>query len=102
MAFNAFSPDYSCNVLEMAAEENVVLEEERLIEITEEAALIQAERIVEDSIDLEMDGDGRKKRDMKEDVKEMEEMLLAFNLDREVTQNKESRDGFEVNSRWTL
>lgn len=93
-----FFPDFSCNVLEMAAEETMVLEEEGLIEIIEEAALIQAERIVEDSIDLVMEGDGRKKRGFEGDVKEIEEMMLALNLDQEVTENKESRDGFEVNS----
>ncbi|TKS70677.1 Zinc finger-containing protein 1 [Collichthys lucidus] len=62
----------NANGNEEAAEEAMELEEDDLIEIAEEADLIQAERIIEDNTDPRGGRDGRKKGDMEEAVREMQ------------------------------
>lgn len=79
----------------MAAEEAMETEEEDLIQITEEADMIQADRIIED-IDFLADEDGMH---MEDNVQEIEEMLLAMNLDNVDIQAEQSEDGWEVNFR---
>lgn len=75
------------------------LEEEDLIEIVEEADLIQAERIIEDYIDPGVGGDGRKNGHTEDDVREVEEMMLAVNLDKVDIQAEQSEEGWQVKFR---
>lgn len=79
-----------------AAEEAMELEEDDLIEIAEEADLIQAERIIEDNTDPRGGRDGRKKGDMEEAVREVEYLMLAMNLDKAETWAKQSEEEFQV------
>lgn len=72
------------------------LEEEDLIEIAEEAELIQAERIIEDNWGPKGGRDGRKKGDMDDALRVMEEMMLAMNLDKEDIKAEQSENGWEV------
>lgn len=72
------------------------VEDEDLIEIAEEADLIQAERIIEDNIGPRGGRDGRKKEDMEEAVRAVEELMLAMNLDKSVIQAEQSNEGWEV------
>lgn len=93
--FYLFTP-YYCNVLDMAAAEAMELgEEEGLIEIAEEADLIQAERIIDD-YDPRFDKDGTKKRNMESDVRKVEEMMLAMNLDKADIQAEQKEEGWMV------
>uniref|UniRef100_A0AAX7SIY5 RZ-type domain-containing protein n=1 Tax=Astatotilapia calliptera TaxID=8154 RepID=A0AAX7SIY5_ASTCA len=57
-------------------------EEEDLIEIAEEADLIQAERIIEDNFGPRGIRDARKKEEMQDAVREVEDLMLAMNLDK--------------------
>ncbi|XP_007548089.1 NFX1-type zinc finger-containing protein 1 isoform X1 [Poecilia formosa] len=63
--------------------EEAMEEEEDLIEIEEEAELIQAERMIDDgwTIGPRAGRDDKKKRNMEEDVREVEKLMLAMNLD---------------------
>lgn len=78
----------------MEAVEAMEVEYEDLIDITEEADLIQAERIIDDSDPREAQ-DGRKKKD---DMRKLEEMMLVMNLDQDEIQHEESNEEWEVNS----
>ncbi|XP_051269576.1 NFX1-type zinc finger-containing protein 1 [Dicentrarchus labrax] len=74
-------------------------EEEDLIEIAEEADLIQAERIIEDNIGPRAgrrDRDRRNKGDTQEVVREVEELMLAMNLDKSEIRAEQSEEGFEI------
>ncbi|KAM4740439.1 NFX1-type zinc finger-containing protein 1 isoform 2-T2 [Anableps anableps] len=64
-------------------EEEAMEEEEDLIEIEEEAELIQAERMIEDgwTIGPRAGRDDKKKGKVEEAVREVEELMLAMNLD---------------------
>ena len=86
-------------MLDIAAEEAMEQEEEDLIEIAEEADLIQAERIIEDNIGPRGGRDGRKKEVMEEAVREVEELMLAMNLDKAEIKAEQSEEGWEVKSR---
>ncbi|XP_070700533.1 NFX1-type zinc finger-containing protein 1 [Pempheris klunzingeri] len=79
-----------------AAEEEMEVEEEDLIEIEEEADLIQAERIIEGDTGPRGDRDGRKKGDMEEAVRAVEELMLAINLDKAEVQAEQGRDVWEM------
>lgn len=83
-------------VLDMAEEEEMEVEDEDLIEIAEEADLIQAERIIEDNTGPRGGRDGVKKGDMEEAVRAVEELMLAMNLDKAEIMAEQSKDGFEV------
>lgn len=84
----------------MEAGEAMELEEEvLLIEIAQEADLIQAERIIDDYIDHGVGEDGRKNGDTEDDVREVEEMMLAVNLDKVDIQAEQSEEGFQVKFR---
>lgn len=74
-------------------------EEEDLIEIAEEADLIQAERIIEDNTGPIGGRDGRKKEVMEEAVRAVEELMLAMNLDKAEIQAEQSEEGWEVKLR---
>lgn len=78
----------------MEAVEAMEVEYEDLIDITEEADLIQAERIIDDSDPREAQ-DSRKKKD---DMRKLEEMMLVMNLDQDEIQHEESNGEWEVNS----
>lgn len=65
-----------------ATEEPMEVEEEDLIEIAEEADLIQADRFIDDNLDPRGGRDGRKKEDTEEAVRAVEELMLAMNLDK--------------------
>lgn len=78
----------------MEAVEAMEVEYEDLIDITEEADLIQAERIIDDSDPREAQ-DSRKKKD---DMRKLEEMMLVMNLDQDEIQHEESDGEWEVNS----
>uniref|UniRef100_A0A4W6EBA4 Zinc finger NFX1-type containing 1 n=1 Tax=Lates calcarifer TaxID=8187 RepID=A0A4W6EBA4_LATCA len=82
------------NVLDAAAEEAMELDEDDLIEIAEEADLIQAERIVEDNFGPRGGRDGRKRGE--EAVREVEELMLAMNLDKAEIQAEQSEEGWEM------
>ncbi|KAM9410372.1 NFX1-type zinc finger-containing protein 1 [Pholidichthys leucotaenia] len=75
-------------------EEPIEVEAEDLIEIAEEADLIQEGRIIEDEWVIE-DRDGRKKEEMKQAVKAIEEMMLAVNIDEADIQD-EDNDGYQM------
>ncbi|XP_047439999.1 NFX1-type zinc finger-containing protein 1 isoform X2 [Mugil cephalus] len=79
-----------------AAEEAMELEEEDFIEIAEEADLIQAERIIDDNWNPRGGRDGRKKGDMDEAVRAVEEMMLAMNLDKDDIKAEQSENGWEM------
>ncbi|XP_069003772.1 NFX1-type zinc finger-containing protein 1 [Embiotoca jacksoni] len=79
-----------------AAEEAMEQEEEDLIEIAEEADLIQAERIIEDNFGPRGGRDGRKKGDMEEAVRAVEELMLVMNLDKVDMQAEQSEEGFQI------
>ncbi|XP_044066857.1 NFX1-type zinc finger-containing protein 1-like isoform X2 [Siniperca chuatsi] len=81
---------------DIAAAEAMELEEEDLIEIAEEADLLQAERIIEDNIGPRGGRDGRKKGDMEEAVRAVEELMLAMNLDKAEIQAEQSEEGWEM------
>lgn len=78
------------------AEEAMELEEEGLIEIAEEADLIQAERIIEDNIGPRRGRDDRMKEAMKSAVREVEELMLALNLDADEIQAEQSEGEWEM------
>ncbi|XP_030275595.1 NFX1-type zinc finger-containing protein 1 isoform X4 [Sparus aurata] len=78
------------------AEEPMELDEEDLIEIAEEADLIQAERIIDDNTDPRGGRDGRRNQDVEEALREMEENMLAMNLDEAEIQAEQSEDGWEI------
>ena len=72
--------------------------EEDLIEIAEEADLIQAERIIEDdwTVGPRVGRDGRQKGDSEEAVRQVEELMLAMNLDKVDIEAEKSEEGWEV------
>lgn len=74
--------------------EAIEIEHEDLIDIREEADLLQAERIIDDSDPREA-RDGRKK---KEAMKKLEDMMLVMNLDNDEIQQEENNEEWEVNS----
>lgn len=76
--------------------EAMELDEEDLIEVAEEADLIQAERIIEDNIGPRVGRDGRKKGDNDEAVRAVEELMLAMNLDKTEIQAEQSEEGWEM------
>lgn len=79
------------------AEEAMEVDED-LIEIAEEAELIQAERMIEDewTIGPRAGKNDRKKGNKEESVREVEELMLAMNLDNVDIQAENSQDGWEV------
>lgn len=85
----------------MAAADAMELgEEEGLIEIAEEADLIQAERIIDDYIDLRVGRDGKKTRNMEDDVRKVEKLMLAMNLDKADIQAEQNEEGWMVKIQW--
>lgn len=76
----------------MEAVEAMEVEHEDLIDITEEADLIQEERIIDDSDPREAQ-DSRKNKD---DLKMLEERMLVMNLGQDEIQHEESNDEWEV------
>uniref|UniRef100_A0A3Q3JND9 RZ-type domain-containing protein n=1 Tax=Monopterus albus TaxID=43700 RepID=A0A3Q3JND9_MONAL len=81
---------------DVAPEDMMEVDEEDLIEIEEEADLIQAERIIEGDTGRRDGRDGGKKGDMEEAVHAMEELMLAMNLDNAQKQVEQSEDGFQM------
>lgn len=83
-------------VFEIEAAEAMEVEPEDLIEITEEADLIQAERFVDDSDPSE----AQNSRKNKDDMRQLEERMLVMNLDeaQEKIQHEENDVEWEVNS----
>ncbi|XP_029006831.1 NFX1-type zinc finger-containing protein 1 [Betta splendens] len=69
-------------------------EVEDLIEIAEEADLIQAERMIEDGSRGE--GGGRKKGGAEGSIRAVEEHMLAMTLDADVKPAEQSADGFQM------
>lgn len=76
------------------------LDKEDVIEIAEEADIIQAERIIEDDIWPKGEKDRRKKRQVASGLRKLEEMMLALNLEetkhRDETQAGQIDEGWEV------
>ncbi|XP_040014742.1 NFX1-type zinc finger-containing protein 1 [Xiphias gladius] len=81
---------------DIAAEEAMELDEEDLIEIAEEADLIQAERIIEDDIGPRGGRDGRKRGNTERAVRVVEGLMLAMNLDKAETEAEQSEEGWEI------
>uniref|UniRef100_UPI0037E7DECA NFX1-type zinc finger-containing protein 1 n=1 Tax=Semicossyphus pulcher TaxID=241346 RepID=UPI0037E7DECA len=75
--------------------EEAVLEED-LIDITEEADMIMAERIIEDYIGPRDRREGRKEEDLQEAVRVAEEMMLAMNLNKAEIQPEQSDGEWEM------
>ncbi|KAM7006466.1 NFX1-type zinc finger-containing protein 1 [Tautogolabrus adspersus] len=80
-----------------APEEAILFQEDDLIEITEEADMILADRIIDDS---PKGGQERRKKqkekDMQQAVREMEEMMLDMNLGQAEIQPQQSEGEWEV------
>ncbi|XP_072237874.1 NFX1-type zinc finger-containing protein 1 isoform X2 [Leuresthes tenuis] len=79
------------------ANEEMELEED-LIEIAEEADLIQEERMIEDgwTIGPGAGRDDKKKREMEETAREVEELMLAMNLDKADIQAEQNEEGWQM------
>uniref|UniRef100_A0A665VRZ3 Zinc finger, NFX1-type containing 1 n=1 Tax=Echeneis naucrates TaxID=173247 RepID=A0A665VRZ3_ECHNA len=77
-------------------EEPMELDEEDLIEIAEEAKLIEADRIIEDNIGPRGGRDGRNAEKMEEAVREVEKLLLAMNLDKSEKQAEQSEEEWKM------
>uniref|UniRef100_A0A667YEL4 Zinc finger NFX1-type containing 1 n=1 Tax=Myripristis murdjan TaxID=586833 RepID=A0A667YEL4_9TELE len=73
--------------------EPMEVEEEDLLEIAEEADLIQAERMIEDNYHHR---DEERKRDMRKAIREVEELMLAMNLEKTVIQAEQSNEEFQM------
>ncbi|KAK2915291.1 NFX1-type zinc finger-containing protein 1 [Channa argus] len=80
---------------DMAEEEAMELEDD-LIEIAEEAELIQEERFIEDNMGARDGRDGKKKGEMEETIRFVEELMLAMNLDKVEIQAEQSEEGWEI------
>ncbi len=80
---------------DVAEAEAMEMGEDDLLDIAEEADLIQAERIIEDSF-LPDRRDGRQRGDTEEDLRGIEELMLAMNLDESEIQPEQSEEGWEV------
>ncbi|KAM9361314.1 NFX1-type zinc finger-containing protein 1 [Symphorus nematophorus] len=76
--------------------EAMELEEEDLIEIAEEADLIQAERIIEDNTGPIGGRNGKKKEDREGEVRAIEELMLALNLDKAEIKAEQSEEEFQM------
>lgn len=94
LKFSILSVITLIDVLEMEAVEDMVVEYEDLIDITEEAELIQAERFIDDSDPREVQDRGRNK----DDIRMLEKRMLVMNLDQDEIQVEGSNDEWEVNS----
>ncbi|XP_071379095.1 NFX1-type zinc finger-containing protein 1 [Centroberyx affinis] len=81
---------------DMDAQEALEVEEEDLLEIAEEADLIQAERIIEDNYHPRGGKDDEKRERMEETIREVEEMMLAMNLEKVEIQADQSDEGWEM------
>ncbi|XP_033939060.1 NFX1-type zinc finger-containing protein 1 isoform X2 [Pseudochaenichthys georgianus] len=64
--------------------------------IPEEADLIQADRIVEDNIGPRGGRDGKRKDDMAEALRALEDLMLAMNLEETEIQHEQSQAGWEM------
>lgn len=82
------------DILEMERFEAMEIQHEDLIDIRQEADLLQEERIIDDSDPREA-RDGRKKKDVR---KKLEDMMLVMNLDNDEMQQEENNEEWEVNS----
>ncbi|MEQ2177458.1 hypothetical protein GOODEAATRI_003729 [Goodea atripinnis] len=69
---------------------------------TEEAELIQAERMIDDgwTIGPRADRDDKKKGKVDESVREVEELMLAMNLDNIDVRVQQSEDAWQVTTLW--
>ncbi|XP_047203702.1 NFX1-type zinc finger-containing protein 1 isoform X1 [Girardinichthys multiradiatus] len=78
--------------------EEAVEEEDDLIEIAEEAELIQAERMIDDgwTIGPRADRDDKKKGKVDESVREVEELMLAMNLDNIDVRVQQSEEAWQM------
>ncbi|KAK1901087.1 NFX1-type zinc finger-containing protein 1 [Dissostichus eleginoides] len=80
-----------------AADEEMELDDgDDFLYIQEEADLIQAERIVEDNIGPRGGRDGKKKDDMTEALRALEDLMLAINLEETEIQAEQSEAGWEM------
>lgn len=80
-----------CDAAAAAAAE--LEEDEDLIEIAEEADLIQAERFIEDDWGFRGDRDAVRQKNIRDAVRTAEDLMLAIDLDKEDIQPEK---GFEV------
>ena len=67
-----------------------------MIDIVEEADLIQAERYIEDTEDHRSDRDKEKARAMEENLREVQHTMLATMFEDAEIQAEQSEDGFQV------
>ncbi|KAM9759617.1 NFX1-type zinc finger-containing protein 1 isoform 1-T2 [Menidia menidia] len=79
-------------------EEAEMEQEEDLIDIAEEAELIQEERMIDSdwTVGAGAGRDDRKKREMEETVREVEELMLAMNLDKADIQAEPTEGGWQI------
>ncbi|XP_015239630.1 PREDICTED: NFX1-type zinc finger-containing protein 1 [Cyprinodon variegatus] len=79
-------------------EEEAMEEEDELIEIAEEAELIQAERMIDDgwTIGPRAGRDDKKKENLEDGVREMEELMLVMNLDNVDVRAEQSGEAWQM------
>ncbi|XP_062302008.1 NFX1-type zinc finger-containing protein 1, partial [Osmerus eperlanus] len=90
----AAEPQYG--LADMEEEEEEDMEVDDLIEIAEEAALIQAERYVDDEVDHQGRRGNKQRQD--ENAQMVADLMLAMNLDNTVVLQQD-QDGFEFQSK---
>ncbi|KAM4582295.1 NFX1-type zinc finger-containing protein 1 isoform 2-T2 [Fundulus diaphanus] len=78
--------------------EEAIEVDDDLIAIAEEAELIQAERMIDDgwTIDPRADGDDKKKENFEETVEEVEEMMLAMNLEKVDVRAEQNEEAWQI------
>lgn len=72
------------------------LETEDLIEIAEQADVIQAERFIEDDVGPRGSRDGKREKNMEEALTIMVDSMMALNLD------KDAEKAEETEGEWTV
>ncbi|XP_041672918.1 NFX1-type zinc finger-containing protein 1 isoform X2 [Cheilinus undulatus] len=99
LSHQQMEPEYLNPFEEAAQEETMSWPDEGLIEVTEEAAMILAERIIDDNTDFRGGREERKKkkeRDMRRAVQELEERMLDMNLGKAEIQPQQNENENEV------
>lgn len=86
----------SCSTASSASTASATSVAENVIEITEEADLIQEERMIDDSIFPEDGEEGWKHRDVEHKLKHVEEGMLAMNLNETDIKPEENEEEWKV------
>ncbi|KAL4624352.1 NFX1-type zinc finger-containing protein 1-like [Arapaima gigas] len=95
-AFQQRTPQPGTTEAEVEEEEAERQEEDELVDMDEEADLIQNERIIEDSEPFEKNLQKQKKKKTDLAVKELAKMLLTLNLDNKEEEPVQDQDGWQM------